>query len=93
MLKSANGIEEDTKPCSSQSVIEEMGDAVRSNVEATQRLCTIVDEKVDKLIDVIAGKGMIPVESLKMIIMFILLFTFALQFGVDGILKILGMAK
>lgn len=74
--------------CSSEDRIKDMEAMLSSTHDATCKLVEVVDQKIDRLIDVIAGKGMIPIDSLKWIIIFILSFVFALEFGVES-LKVL----
>lgn len=48
------------------------------------KLADVVEVKMDKLIDVIAGRGMIPVDVFKWLVFFVIVFVFAMQFGVKG---------
>lgn len=67
----------------SDNIVSELIEAVNKNTETTEELVIVVDKKMDKLIEIASGKGMIPVEVLKWIVIFMLVFTFITFFGVE----------
>lgn len=84
-----NGLDKSLE-CRAFEAITDMELVLKENTEATNRLSKIVDQKMDKLIDVLSGKDMLPVSSVKAIIFFLLFFVFAFMFGVEALTKLIG---
>ena len=71
--------------CKSEEAIIEIKKLVVEQRLSIGELVDVVDERMTQLINVVAGKGMLPVESLKYIIICLLVFMFTVQFGVAGV--------
>lgn len=71
--------------CKSEDAIIEIKKLVVEQRLSIGELVDVVDERMTQLINVVAGKGMLPVESLKYIIICLLVFMFTVQFGVAGV--------
>ena len=70
--------------------LEEIHEMTTQHGDALKDLTVIVSEKVDRLIDVIAGKGMIPVDVFRWLIIFVITFVMCMQFGVEGVKALIG---
>lgn len=73
--------------------IEEIHDMSTRQAETLETLAQTVGIKMDKLIDVIAGKGMIPVDVFKWLVVFVMLFVFCIVFGVSAAKDLVGFVK
>lgn len=71
--------------CKSEDAIIEIKKLVVEQRLSIGELVDVVDERMTQLINVVASKGMLPVESLKYIIICLLVFMFTVQFGVAGV--------
>lgn len=80
-----NGTKETIVDCPVKDTIRELEKAIEHNTHSTIRLCDIVENKMGQLINVVSGRGMIPVDSVKHIIVFLLAFIFILEFGVESL--------
>lgn len=81
----ARGYSNGKLPCKSENEILQIKQLVGEQRLAIGELVEVVDERMTQLINVVAGKGMLPVESLKYIIICLLVFMFSMQFGVAGV--------
>lgn len=75
--------------CGSKHKIEEINQMSQETLELTKSLTQVLDSKIDILIETIqdmtrtiSGRGMIPVDSIKWIMIFVLMFAFIAFFGV-----------
>lgn len=77
--------------CGSYQVIRTVSAQTTENVLATKQLIRTIDEKMDKLIDVVSGSGMMPIESFKKVLIFLMVFIFAFIFGVEAIRELVKL--
>jgi hypothetical protein len=62
---------------------------VMENKHSLVELITILNGKVDTLIDVAAGKNSVPLDVLKKLLAYLCGFSFAVFFGVEGLKELL----
>lgn len=86
--------------CGSRRKIEELTDVSHETLELTKSLTQVLDNKIDVLIETIqdmtrtiSGRGMIPIDSIKWIMIFLLVFTFAAFFGVAALKEAMSLAE
>lgn len=85
LKKDANGSFE----CEAHQIIEEISMHTRETLDVAQEIKIALSDKMDKLIDVIAGKNMLPVDSVKILVMGFLAFWFIDHFGIEIVERII----
>lgn len=56
-------------------------------------LSDIVERKMGELISVVAGKGMIPLDVFKWLVIFVIGFVFCLEFGIEGVSSVVKAVR
>jgi len=90
MKKDLNG---GSMSCEAHSLIEEISMHTKETLGIAEDIKVALSDKMDRLIDVIAGKNMLPVDSVKLIVSALLLFWFMDHFGIDIIERIIKSVK
>ena len=75
----------DCEAASLRESLADIGRATAENLDATRKLVEIFDGKVDQLINTVIGRGMIPVDSFKQLIVWVIVFALVLQFGIESV--------
>lgn len=89
----ARGYSNGRYPCSSEPDLKEIKNLVMDQHTSIGELVTIVDTRMTQLIDVVAGKGMLPVDSVKYIVICLLVFMFASTFGVAAVKELFNSLR
>lgn len=71
--------------------LTEIYDLVTAHDSTLTRLADILENKLDKLIDVVAGRGMIPVDVFRWLVLFVVLFVFTMEFGTKGVSELVNL--
>ena len=73
--------------------VDEIHDMTSQHMEIVRALNGILNTRLSELINVVAGKGMIPLDVFKWLVIFVIGFVFCIEFGVKGVADIIEIFK
>lgn len=73
--------------------VDEIHDMTSQHMEIVRALNGILNTRLSELINVVAGKGMIPLDVFKWLMIFIIGFVFCLEFGIEGVASVVKLFK